>query len=330
MPNQANIKQAYAMINGQKVIATYDETTGLYTVETTAPSESSWNQPDHVYQVTLHAEDVAGNTVTMDSADETYGDQLKIRVLEKTKPVAEILNPTQDAVLGDNTQTVELRISDAGGSGLNLSTVEFAVNNTVVEEALTWVRVDAEGNEVDETYEGTDSIYTAEYTATGLSDGVNNITLKVTDNDGNVSDEASVSFVISTVAPLLIVTAPTDNLITNGSTVSVTGKTKAGSDLTVITTVTVNGTEATVSTEADEDGYYEFTYEYTLQSGVNTITVVATDNAGKTTTIRRTVTLDTEAPVITDVHTEAVTVDASGMIRITFKVTDRPAASDDE
>lgn len=329
MPNQANIKQAYAMINGQKVIATYDETTGLYTVETTAPAESSWSQPDHVYQVTLHAEDVAGNTVAMSSTDETYGDQLKIRVLEKTKPVAEILNPTQDAILGDSTQTIELRISDAGGSGLNLSTVEFVVNDVTIEEALTWVRVDAEGNEVDETYEGTDSIYTAEYVASGLSNGVNSIRLKVTDNDGNVSDEDWITFVISTVAPLLTVITPTDNLITNSSTVTVTGKTKTANALVSITGVTVNDAEATLSTEPDEDGYYAFTYEYTLQNGVNTITVVATDNAGKTTTIRRTVTLDTEAPVITDVHTEAVTVDASGMIRITFKVTDHPIQTED-
>lgn len=44
-----NIKQAYAMVNGQKVVASYDEDSGLWSVETNAPSKSSWNQPDHVY-----------------------------------------------------------------------------------------------------------------------------------------------------------------------------------------------------------------------------------------------------------------------------------------
>lgn len=325
MANQENIKQAYAMLNGQKVVATYDETTGFYTVETTAPAESSWPQPEHVYQVTLHAEDVAGNTVSMDSTDATYGDQLKIRVLEKTKPVAEIVSPTQDAVLGNSTQTITMRVSDAGSSGINLTTIVFKVNNVAITEGVTWTRVDSSDNPVDEaTYEGTDSIYKATYTVNDLSDGVNSVSLAVTDNDGNVSDTANVSFIISTVAPLLTVTAPADGLITNGDKVAVTGKAKPGGDLTTLSTVTVNGQLAELSAETDEEGYRTFTYEVTLTAGTNTITVVARDSAGKTTSITRTVTLDTEAPVITDVHAEAVTVDASGMIRITFKVTDRP------
>lgn len=322
-----NIKTAYAYINGQKVIATYDEDTGYYTVETTAPAESSWPQPDHVYQVTLHAEDLAGNTVSMDSTDEEYGDQLKIRVLEKTKPVAEITSPTQDAVLGSNAQTIEMELSDAGGSGINITTVVLKLNNSVVSaDDITWTpdeetaTVAGEGEDEVKTYHN----YTGTYTVEDLSDGVNNLSLVVTDNDGNTSIEDTVSFVISTVAPLLTVTSPTDNLITNGDKVTVTGKAKSGSDLTTLSTVSVNGQLATLDTEEDEDGYRAFTYEVTLVAGENTITVEARDSAGKTTAITRTVTLDTEAPVITDVHAEAVTVDASGMIRITFKVEDRP------
>lgn len=323
-----NIKQVYALVNGQKVVATYDETTGLYTVETTAPAESSWPQPNHVYQVSLHAEDLAGNTVSMDSTDETYGDQLKIRVLEKTKPVAEITSPTQDAVLGSSTQIITMLLTDAGGSGINISTALLKVNNVAIDsEDITWTpdeataTISGEGDDAVTTYHS----YTGTYTAEGLSDGVNNISLSITDNDGNVSDEDAVSFVISTVAPLLTVIAPTDNLVTNGDKVTVTGKAKSGSDLTTLSTVSVNGQLATLDTEEDEDGYRAFTYEVTLVAGENTITIEARDSAGKTTAITRTVTLDTEAPIITDVHAEAVTVDASSMIRITFKVEDRPA-----
>lgn len=332
MPNAANVKTAYAMINGQKVVAVYDETTGLYTVETTAPSESSWSQPDHVYQVTLHAEDLAGNTVSMDSTDETYGDQLKIRVLEKTAPVAEITSPTQDAVLGTNTQNVTMTLEDSGGSGINLTTVVFKVNSVAVTEGITWTGDEdtatsvGEGESVVKTYHK----YTGTYTAADLSDGVNRLSLTVTDNDGNTSTEATVSFVISTVAPLLTITAPSDNLITNGDTVTVSGKTKPGSDLTVISTVTVNGQLVELSTELDEEGYKTFTYDVTLTAGENTITIVSRDSAGKTTTVTRTVTLDTEAPVITDVHAVATTVDASGMIKITFKVVDRPASTPEQ
>ena len=87
------VKTAYAMINGQKVVARYHEDTQRWSVETSAPAESSWSQPDHVYQITLHAEDNAGNTVEMTSSDPTYGDQLKVRVLEKTAPAATIIQP---------------------------------------------------------------------------------------------------------------------------------------------------------------------------------------------------------------------------------------------
>lgn len=42
----------------------------------------------------------------------------------------------------------------------------------------------------------------------------------------------------------------------------------------------------------------------------------------KTTTVTRHVTVDTQAPIISDVEAEATTVDANGTIHLTFKVTD--------
>lgn len=303
-----NVKQAYAMINGQKVVATYDETTELWTVETTAPSESSWSQPGHVYEVTLHAEDAAGNTVEMDSSDETYGSRLKIRVLEKTKPVATIISPTQNAVLGSATQDIVMEIYDIGGSGLNMSSVSFTFNDVAYTGTINWADTD-------------DGKKRATVTMDNLADGVNKETLSVSDNDGNTSDLASVQFVISTAAPLLSVTTPTDELITNSPTLVVSGTASAGSDLTTLSSVTVNGESATL-TEGD-DGVSNFTATVTLTSGANSIVVVATDSIGKTTSITRTVTLDTEAPVITNVIASATTVDANGVIKITFKVTDQ-------
>ena len=68
-----------------------------------------------------------------------------------------------------------------------------------------------------------------------------------------------------------------------------------------------------------------FSYEVTLTEGQNTITVVSTDSIGKSTTVTRHVTLDTKALIITDVHAEAVTVNAGGQVKITFKVTDPEA-----
>lgn len=302
----SNISKAYAMLDGKQVNAVYDEETGLWTVEMTAPSTSSWNEPGHVYNVTLYAEDQAGNVATMTSSDETYGDQLKIRVLETTKPVATIEQPTAMSILGVNTVEAKLAISDEGDSGLNLSSVVFKINGVDKSSELVW-KVDAEA--------AGDS-RTATYTAVGLNDGMNTMTLSVSDNDGNVSEESTVTFVVSTKAPTLEITTPVEGIITNAATVTIAGNTHADVTGVVISVVTVNDVPITVA----DDGTFE--YEYTLTEGENTITIVATDTAGNSSQVIRHVTMDATAPVITDVTTESVVVNASGMIRITFKVTD--------
>ncbi|MEI3133077.1 MAG: hypothetical protein V8S75_02960 [[Ruminococcus] torques] len=154
------------------------------------------------------------------------------------------------------------------------------------------------------------------YRAANLSDGSNSVSLQVTDNDGNVSDAATVSFVISTSAPTLNVTSPQDNLLTNSNRVTVAGTAAAGSDAVTLTSVKINGETVSVGSGG------AFSKEITLKEGANTITVVAEDSIGKTTSVTRHVTVDTKAPVISDVEAETTTVDANGTIHLIFKVTD--------
>lgn len=298
------IKEAYIMFNDQKVVAQYDEKTKTWTATTNAPANSSWSQPDHVYKVEIHAVDAANNEATMTSANPTYGDQLKIRVLEKSKPTATIVSPTQGSVLGASEQDIVLEMSDAGGSGLNETTVVFTVNG--------------ESHAGDLSFTDHESKRRATYHATGLNDGQNRITFQVTDNDGNVSELATTTFVVSTTAPSLTVDTPTEGLITNSNRLTVTGSTTPGSDAVTIADVKVNN----ASVELSGDSTKTFSHEVTLTEGKNTITVVSTDSIGKATTVTRHVTLDTKAPIITDVVAEATTVDSGGTIKITFKVTD--------
>lgn len=298
------IKEAYIMFNGQKVVAQYDERTKTWTATTNAPANSSWSQPDHVYKVEIHAVDAANNKATMTSADPTYGDQLKIRVLEKSKPTATIVSPTQGSVLGASEQDIVLEMSDAGGSGLNETTVVFTVNG--------------ESHAGDLSFTDHESKRRATYHATGLNDGQNMITFQVTDNDGNVSELATTTFVVSTTAPSLTVNTPTEGLITNSNRLTVTGSTTPGSDAVTIADVKVNN----ASVKLSGDSTKTFSHEVTLTEGKNTITIVSTDSIGKATTVTRHVTLDTKAPIITDVVAEATTVDSGGTIKITFKVTD--------
>lgn len=298
------IKEAYIMFNDRKVVAQYDEQTKTWTATTNAPANSSWSQPDHVYKVEIHAVDAANNEATMTSANPTYGDQLKIRVLEKSKPTATIVSPTQSSVLGASEQDIVLEMSDAGGSGLNETTVVFTVNG--------------ESHAGDLSFTDHESKRRATYHATGLNDGQNTITFRVTDNDGNVSELATTTFVVSTTAPSLTVDTPTEGLITNSNRLTVTGSTTPGSDAVTIADVKVNN----ASVELSGDSTKTFSHEVTLTEGKNTITVVSTDSIGKATTVTRYVTLDTKAPIITNVVAEATTVDSGGTIKITFKVTD--------
>lgn len=300
----SGVANAYAMINGIKVVASYDETSDVWVVEANAPSSSSWSMPGHVYGITLHAEDEAGNTVSMDSSDPTYGEQLQVRVLEKTPPIVEIIKPTSMSVIGVNYTTIELFASDFGGSELNFASTVFKVNG--VDKA----------NELDWTYgEDPKAGYFASYTATGLNDGTNTIELSMPDNDGNESS-ASVTLIVSTKAPTLELTSPAEGVITNGDTITIAGSSSIDTSGVSIVSVTVNG----VPIPVEDDG--SFSYDYPITEGDNTLTIVATDSAGNKTQVVRHIERDSAAPIITDVTVEPTVVDASGMIRITFRVVD--------
>jgi len=298
----SEITRAYAVYKSQQYNASYSG--GEWSVDIPSGSESSYSQANHTYPIELHAFDAAGNETIMYATDDTYGDQLNIRVLEKTKPTATIVSPTQGSVLGSATQDIAMELSDAGGSGLNMASVIFKVNNVQVTQGVSW-------------QDGADGKKTCTYHATNLSDGSNSVSLQVTDNDGNVSDVATVSFVISTSAPTLNVTSPAEGLVTNSNTVTVAGTAAAGSDAVTLTEVTINGEPADIG----EGG--AFSKEVSgLPDGANTITVVAKDSLGKTTTVTRHVTVDTKAPIISDVEAEATTVDANSTIHLTFKIVD--------
>ena len=294
------IKQVYAMINGQRVVAIYDEASDLYTISTTAPADSSWPQEDHKYGVELFAEDLAGNVTKVDRKDETYGDQLAIRVLEPTLPTVTIEYPTESSVLGKSSLTAKATVTAQGKSGVTPAQIEFKCNSDVISN-INW--------------EGDGTTYHADVEITGLSDGANTITVKATDNDGN-ENSAKVSFLISTEAPSLDITQPVDGIYTNDTTIEIEGNAGTG-QYADVKQVTVNGVPA----EVDENGDFHATVEGLIE-GDNEIVIEVEDNAGNKTTVRRHVNVDLTHPVITDVKAESLVVNAGEMIKITFKVSD--------
>lgn len=314
----SNIKKAVVRFNGQDLVATYNDQTKLWTATATAPSTSSYGQPDHVYKAEVFAEDQAGNSATVDSSDHTYGAQLKIRVLEKTKPEGQIHTPSNGSVLGVNTQNVLIAVTDNGGSGLNNASFKLKVNSTAIPlkagEADGYTIEAGSGNDAGKTL--------VKYTAKNLSDGANKVTFDFADNDGNAGTTLTSNFTISTAAPALNITSPADNLLTNSKTVTV-----AGAATTAVTGVTISSVTIKVDSGNAESvslgGNGSFRKAITIANdGHHTITIVATDSLGKTTQVVRNVTIDTTKPVITDIHASTTTVDAGDRIVFTFKVTD--------
>ena len=117
-------------------------------------------------------------------------------------------------------------------------------------------------------------------TLQGLSDGINTISAKLTDDKGNTSDLSNIlSVTIKKTAPILELTAPEDNSTVNGddNKVTISGKTEED------TGVTVNGRIIVIRSDNS------FTYAYPLNAGDNKLTIIATDGAGNETTIERNV-----------------------------------------
>lgn len=291
------VKTVQYIFNGTTYTLTLNATTGKYEATVTAPSKSSYAQTDHVLGGTVKATDRAGNVTTVDQTHATLGSSLKIRVKEKVAPVISITAPSSGAYITNTTPSIEFTVTDA-------------------DSGVASAKITLDGTEITSV---TKTAVTGGYKytckpAAALKDGAHTLSVTATDNDGNTSAAKTSSFTVDTVPPTLSITAPADELITNKSTVTVTGKTDDVTSKPV--TVTVNGTAVTVATDGT------FSKDVTLKSGANTITIIAKDKAGKTTTVTRTVTLDTVAPVIKSITLTPNPVDCGKTFVIAVEVTD--------
>lgn len=300
-----SIKTVQATLNGQTYNLTLNSSTGAYEATITAPSTSSYPLSGHYYPVSIKAEDTAGNVTTKDATDSTLGSSLRLTVKEKVAPVISITAPTASALITNNTPVITWSITD-DDSGVNPDTIKLTIDSTVITSGIT------------KTASGKG--FTCSYTPpSALADGSHTIKADASDYDGNAAVQKSVTFKIDTVPPTLNVTAPANNLITNQTACTVTGNTNDVTSSPVTVTVKLNsGTAAAVTVEADGT----FSKSLSLAEGSNTITIVAKDGAGKTTTVTRTVTLDTAAPVISEVSLVPNPVDAGKTFVLSVKVTD--------
>lgn len=301
------IKSVQYVFNGTTYTLKYNQSTGSYDATVTAPQKSSYSQPEHKYGGKVIATDDAGNQTTVDEKDSTFGDDLKLRVLEKVAPVITITYPTAGALIINNKPVIKWKVTD-DDSGVNPATIGITIDSG---SEIT-------GDSIKKT--AITGGYSCEYTpASVLADGNHTVKLDAADYDGNSAVQKSVSFKVDTVAPTLTITAPTDGLTTNNSACTVSGKTNDATSSPVKVTVKLNsGSAQTVTVNADGT----FSKALTLSSGENIITVVATDSAGKSTTVIREVTLDTGAPVFESIKLTPNPVDGGATFIISVKVTD--------
>ena len=296
-----SVKSVKATINGQEYALTLNSSTGKYEATITAPNKSSFTKAGGYYPVSVTATDDAGNSTTVDSSDATLGTSLRLVVKEKVVPVITITYPTASAYLISNKPTIKWTVTD-DDSGVNTDSISIKIDGgTTITSGITKTAVTG----------GYECQYTPD---SALADGSHTVLFNANDNDGNAAVQKSVTFTVDTVAPTLTVSSPANNSITNTASCTVSGTTNDATSSPV--TVTVNGENVTVGSDGT------FSKVITLTEGDNTITVIATDAAGKSTTVTRTVTLDTGAPSFVSVTINPNPVDAGNTYVISVSVTD--------
>ena len=186
------------------------------------------------------------------------------------------------------------------GSGVSNSTISANLDGTalgVTKKTIT--------NGYQCTYSGT------------VNDGAHKLVVTASDNDGNTASK-TVDFTVDTVPPALNITSPAANLITNKKACAVSGITDDATSKPVTVKVSLNGTDQGSVTVAS-DG--TFSSSVNLIEGTNTIVIIATDKAGKVTTVNRTVVYDSVSPVIVSIDVPKE-VESGSSFTITVEATD--------
>lgn len=303
-----SIESARVKVNDVWTSLTYNDGTEKWEGQITAPNVTSFNQAGGYYPVTIEATNSAETTATVDPSDASLGDSLKLVVKETVKPVITIVSPTAGAYLTNNKPAIVVTVTDeVNGSGVDPDTFKLTVDSTVYTQ-------DSAGMVKTTIANGYQFTFTP---GTALSDGSHTIKADCSDNDGNAAVQKTVTATIDTTPPVLTVSSPENGLVTASASCIVRGVTNDQSSSPVSVTIKVND-GAAESVSVGSDGAFEKTV--TLLDGLNTIVVTATDSAGKSSSVTRTVTLDTSVPTFSDLTISPNPANTSGSVIISVKI----------
>lgn len=296
------ISRVRVKINNVWTNLTYNSSTGKYEGTIAAPAVTSYNLSGGYYPVTVEATNDAGTVTTKDYTDAALGSSLRLTVRETVKPVITLVSPTNGAYIQNNKMPITFRVVDeAGGSGVNAGTITLKVDGTAVSITKT------------EITNGYQCAYTP---AAALNDGAHTILITASDHDGNTAASVSATFKVDTVPPTLNVTAPTKT-ITNQPSCTVSGTTNDATSSPVAVKITHNSNSA-VAVSVDSSG--NFSKTFTLTEGDNTLSIVSTDASGRTTTVTKTIRLDTSIPQVKNVMFTPNPVSTSQPVKISLEV----------
>lgn len=295
------IKTVVATINGTEYSLEYNSSSGKWEKNITAPNITSFNLSGGYYPVTIKATNEAGTSASLSASQ---NDALKLVVKEKVKPTITLLSPSSGAYVSNAQQPISFNVIDeTNGSGIKADSIVLKIDNVAV-SGITKTAIT--------------NGYNCSYTPTSaLSDGTHTIQIDVQDNDGNSATTISSSFTVDTIPPVLNITSPQDNLITANESVVVTGKTNDATSSPVVIDIKVNGTDAG-SVTVGTDG--SFSKSITLTEGENTVVIIATDKANKTTSVTLNVVLDTSVPAISNISITPNPVDAGATMIVSVVV----------
>ena len=298
------IQTVQANINGTWHNLTYNPENQRWEATIPAPGATSFNQPGGYYNVQVRATNTAG---TQGTADGSTLPGLQLIVKETVAPVITITSPSNGARVTNSNQPVTFTVIDeAGGSGVDLESVVVKLDGSAVS-----------AGEV--THSAVTNGYSFTYTpASPMGDGSHTVTVDASDNDGNAAAQKSTTFIVDTVAPSLNVTSPTDGLVTNNASITVTGTTNDATSSPVTVTVQLNSQDQGAVT-VESNG--SFSKAITLANGANVIVVTSTDQAGKSTSVTINVTLDTSVPQIVSATITPNPVDAGETMVISVQIT---------
>ncbi len=287
----------------------YNSGTGKYEKTITAPNKTSYNvNAGHYYPVEVEAKNTAGTITTVNDLSPTIGSSLQLKVKEKVKPTINITSPGANAFVINNKQPIVFQLRDeVDGSGIDLSKLVLKIDGgAAIGQGSPGMVCNAVSN-------GYDCTYTP---PSALTDGPHTVTIDVMDYDGNVATQASRTYTVDTVPPILNVTNPSNNFITNNSNMVVQGSTNDATSSPVTVTIKLNGVDQGTVTITSGN----FSKAITLANGNNTIVVTSKDAAGRETVVTITGTLDTSAPEIRSVSIVPNPVDAGATMVISVEV----------